>query len=226
MKHADERGGYRQTHDRTRQTPQTRYSRSSHDDGERQRAQRGGHQVKVGKRADRAEQFLVKMLTGDAVQPEEVLPLAGPDDHRDAGGETDDHRVGNELDDRTQPRRAEQREDHAGEHRRDLQAGHAVLGGDARENDDERAGGSGDLNAAAAEDRYQQSRDDRGVDALLGFCAGGDCERHCQRQRNDADDGARDDVARPMFAAQKTGAMGFEQRDHIAVEIPGLKQRS
>jgi hypothetical protein len=88
--------------------------------------------VKVGKRADRTEQFLVKMLTDDALQAEEVLPLARPDDHRDTGGETDDDRVGNELDDRTQSRRTEQRENDAGEHRRELQACHTVLGGDAR----------------------------------------------------------------------------------------------
>ena len=58
-------------------------------------------------------------------------------------------------------------------------------------------------NAAAAEHRHQQPGDDGRVQPLLGLRARGDRERHGQRQRDDADHDAGDDVSRPVCAAQQ-----------------------
>jgi hypothetical protein len=72
--------------------------------------------------------------------------------------------------------------------RRDLQTVDAVLRGDRRQDHDERARGPGDLDAAPAQRRHQEASDDGGVEALLRLRARRDRERHCERQRDHADD--------------------------------------
>ena len=57
---------------------------------------------------------------------------------------------------------------------------------DARHDDDERAGRPADLHVRAAERRDEEAGDDRAVDAGLRRHAGGDRERHRQRQRDAA----------------------------------------
>ena len=67
-----------------------------------------------------------------------------------------------ELDDGAELEDAEQNQDHAGHERRDRQPRHAVPLDDRVDDDDERAGGTADLNAGATERRDEKSGDDRG----------------------------------------------------------------
>ena len=93
------------------------------------------------------------------------------------------------------PVSAQQHQQDAGHHRAHEQAVDAVLGDDAGDDHDERAGRPADLEARAAERRDQEAGDDRAVDARLRRQAGGDGERHRQRQRDQADGDAGDQVA-------------------------------
>ena len=77
--------------------------------------------------------------------------------------------------------------------------------------------GPGDLQAAATEQRDESARDDGRVDALLGLRARSDREGHCERQRDDADDEPRDEVAQPVLALQQTGLPGLANRDHVLI---------
>ena len=72
--------------------------------------------------------------------------------------------------------------------------GDAVLGDDAGDDDDEGAGRAADLDARAAERRDEEAGDDRAVDAGLGREARGDRERHRERQRDEADGDAGDEI--------------------------------
>ena len=76
------------------------------------------------------------------------------------------------------------------------EVGHAVLHDDAVDDDDVRARRPADLHPRAAEERDEEARDDRGEDAGLRRDAGGDRKRHRERQGDDADRQARDDVGR------------------------------
>ena len=85
-------------------------------------------------------------------------------------------------------------QDDAGHHRAHEQAVDAVLGDDAGHDDDERAGRPADLHVRAAERRDDEAGDDRAVDAGLRRHARGDRERHGQRQRDEADRDAGDQI--------------------------------
>ena len=85
-------------------------------------------------------------------------------------------------------------EDDAGHHRAHEQAVDAVLGDDARDHDDERAGRSADLHVRSAERRDDEAGDDRAVDAGLRRHARRDGEGHRQRQRDQADRHAGDQI--------------------------------
>ena len=76
---------------------------------------------------------------------------------------------------------------------------------DARQDDNKSSGRSCNLDSAAAEYRYHQPGNDRRVDALLRLCSRSDSEGHGQRQRNDANNHARQDVTRPLVAPEQTG---------------------
>ena len=72
---------------------------------------------------DECGEFFVEVQAGGCgMQAEEILPLAHPDDDRDAGRESHDHRTGNETDHAAEPRDAQHQQDHAGHQGRCLQA--------------------------------------------------------------------------------------------------------
>ncbi|MCY1413089.1 hypothetical protein D9M71_285140 [compost metagenome] len=194
-------------HQRPGHLAQVGNARREQHQGEGQQRQHGGHHMQLRQRLQQVPELLVEMLAADRRQAEEVLPLADPDDHPDAGGEADDHRRRDELDDRPQARHAEQQEDDPGHDGGDLQPVDAVLRGHPGEDDDEGAGRPGDLHSAAAEQGDQRAGDDRRVDALLRLDPGtdGDGEGHRQRQRHHPDDHPGNQVARPVRAAQQTG---------------------
>jgi hypothetical protein len=186
-----------------------------------QQCERGGRNVQLRGDLQQVPHLLVKMLAGHCRQTEEVLPLPGPDDDGDARSETRDDGIGNELDDRPETRDAEEQQDHAGQQRRDLQPVDAVPGSNARQDDDERAGRTCNLQPTAPEHGNSQAGDDGRVEALLGFGPRSDRKRHRQRQRHDADDHAGNDVAQPVCAAQQARMPSLQQSDH-SVDLPYL----
>ena len=102
-------------------------------------------------------------------QPEEVRPLAHPDDDADSGRESHDHGIRNEAQDSAESGDAQEDEDHSRHGRGQQQAIDAELCGDPRQDDDEGAGGARDLDTAASEQRYDQAGNDSGIDARRGF---------------------------------------------------------
>lgn len=134
------------------------------------------------------------------LQSEKVLHLTGEDDHRDPRCEACDDGIGNELDQRTHARQPEDHEDGAGDQRADDKSFVAVLCDDAVDDDHERAGGTTDLHAAAAEGRDEKAGDDRRVKPTLGRHSGSDGEGEGERKRDDADHHAGNHVARQRFA--------------------------
>ena len=98
---------------------------------------------------------------------------------------------------------------HAGHHRAHEQAVDAVHGDDPGHDDHERAGGSADLSLRSAQRGDQKARDDGAVDAGLRREAGGDGERHGQRQGHQTDGDAGDNVlqklAQRVFAEADDG---------------------
>jgi len=75
---------------------------------------------------------------------------------------------------------------------------------DAGHDDDE--GAPADLHARPAERGNKEARDDGGVNACLGLCAGGDTKGHRQWQRDQANGDAGDEVSREIVPRVATQA--------------------
>ena len=103
----------------------------------------------------------------------------------------------------------EQDQDDAGHQRAHEQAVEAVGRDDARDDDDERAGRPADLHPRAAERRDDETGDDRAVDAVLRRQPRRDGEGHGQRERDQADGDAGEEVA-----AERTPAVPLAQALH------------
>ena len=96
-------------------------------------------------------------------EAEEVLELAGEDDHGDPGGEPDRDRVGHKLDEASQSQEACENQHPAGHQGGKDKAVHAVRRDGCRHDDDECACGPADLEAVAAKQRNEKSANDGGV---------------------------------------------------------------
>jgi hypothetical protein len=94
--------------------------------------------------------------------------LAGQNDDRDGGGETDRHRIGDILDVGPPAHGADDHHDDAGHHRDKNQAVIAMPLDDRVNQDDECAGRAADLKPAAAKGGYQKAADDRRVQPAIG----------------------------------------------------------
>src|SRR5262249_41045845 len=103
--------------------------------------------------------------------------------------------------------------------RRDREAIDAVALDDSVDDDDERARGTADLDARAAERRDEESRDDGGPETGRGGEAAGDREGDRQRDRDDADDDAGREGADAEVAAGGEGGAGL--RRGVAAERRG-----
>ena len=165
-------------------------------------------------------ELLVKVGAHGCRQAGEGRPLPHPDHHRDAAGEAHDHGVGDETNDGAGAGESQHQQHAAGDQRGELQAIHAVAGGDARKDDDKGPGGARNLQPATATGRDHQSRDDRGVDALLGPRAGGNRKRHRERQGHHANDQAGEDVARPVSLREQAAAPCLHDRQHLPALPP------
>ena len=85
-----------QSHQRSRHAFEAGQSRREDHEQQREQGERGGDRIELRQCVEQLPQFLVEVLALHRRQPEEILPLADPDDDADAGGEADDHRVRDE----------------------------------------------------------------------------------------------------------------------------------
>ncbi|MNZ92403.1 hypothetical protein D3C78_1114270 [compost metagenome] len=174
-------------------------------------------QLDAGQGAQQVEHLLGEVRgAGGHRQAEGVLELQAGDDHADAGGEAEGHRVGHELDQPAGLEQAEGDHDQAGEHAAQQQAAETVLLDDGQQDDHEGGGGAGDVEARAAGEGDQRGGHQHGVQAVLRRCADGDGQGHGQRDGDDADGEAGENVAAQGLAAV-AGAQGL---------APGGEQRN
>jgi hypothetical protein len=103
--------------------------------------------------------------------------------------------VRDELDRRPKTRDPEHDQENSGHERRDDEAVDSVLLDDAVDDHYESARRAADLHARSAECGDDQARDNRGPQSPARLDAARNCERDCERQRNDSDDHAGDRVA-------------------------------
>lgn len=90
----------------------------------------------------------------------EVAQLACRDDDSDAAREPHGHRVRDMTDEASKTAQADEREENAGHHHDHHQPVDAVPGDRRRHQHDEGAGGTTDLDAAAAQGRDEKAADD------------------------------------------------------------------
>ncbi|MFN8125303.1 MAG: hypothetical protein U0R64_02140 [Candidatus Nanopelagicales bacterium] len=148
--------------------------------------------------------------------PERRRDLLERDDHRDAEREALDHRQWDEPDVATQAgKRHDQQQDacHEPDHEDSVSS---VPRDDGDEDDRHRAGRSGDLQVAPAEDRRQDPGDDGGHQARPGPQPRRDPEGERQRQRHHShrDPGQQVPAGKPTHLAQVVRA-GHEVPDPI-----------
>ena len=148
------------------------------------------------------------------VEAEEVAQLGAGDEDGDAVREADDDRARDEADGDAHAGEPHDDQHDAGHHRAHEQAVDAVLRDDAGDDDDERAGRPGNLHARTAQRRDDEAGDDGAVDAGLWRQAGGDRERHGERQRHQADGDAGGHVGgggTPVVRAQAGDETGSQR---------------
>ena len=114
-----------------------------------------------------------------------------------------------------EPQEPDREQDQPGHHRREDQPVHPVLLDRRRHQHDEGAGRPADLEAAAAKRRHEEAADDRRVKAPVRRDAGGDRDRHRQRQGDDGDrqpgDGVGPEIQEPVALAQDGDELRSEE---------------
>ena len=140
---------------------------------------------------------LLDELGGNLVdrKAEQVFDLTRENDHGDAGGEAGDDRFRDVLDPRPQPREAGDDQDQSGHQGCQDQPIVPVLLNDVEDDHDEGARWAADLEATASKRRNQEAGDHSGQQPLVGCRARGDCQCHGERQSDDCNSEACDDIA-------------------------------
>jgi hypothetical protein len=121
-------------------------------------------------------------------QAQKVLDLGGEDDDRDSACESGHDGIGDEFDRASETGETHRDQEHSGHQSADGEPVHAVLLDDSVDDHDESAGGAADLNAAASQERDEESGHERGDEALFRGDSRGDRERQSERNRDDSDD--------------------------------------
>src|SRR3954447_7358468 len=101
------------------------------------------------------------------VESEEVFYLRAGDEDGNSVGESNDHWAGDELYRGAEPGEAHDDQEYAGHDGAHEESIDAVSGDNARDYDDEGAGGATDLSLRAAQGGDEKSGDDRAVDSCL-----------------------------------------------------------
>jgi len=156
------------------------------------------------------------------LQAEQVFQLAGANDDRDARREADRHRIGHELHERAEPEPARQRQHHAGQKDGEDQPVHTMGRGGHVDQNDEGAGGSADLEPAAAQQRNEEAANDRRDQALRRACARGNGDGDGERQRHDGDGEAGNCVGPEL---RKAVALAQHRDELWRVEIREARRR-
>ena len=139
-------------------------------------------------------------------QPEKVADLRAGDEDRDTVRESHHDRPGDETDGSASAGHAKDDEHDARHHRAHVQAGDAVLRDYPGNDHDECASGAADLNPRSAERRDDEAGDDRAVDAGLRREARGDRKGHGERQCDQSDRDAGDEIlpeGHPVVVAKR-----------------------
>ena len=199
MKQRDGGGGSECDNDRAGHT--LRVFQTDNHDG--QRSERDGCSLPGNRVCGLRERLhAMEKIAGYMVhaQTEEVTDLRAGDEDGDAVGEANDDGPREIFHRGAHARCAEKNEQNAGHHGAGEEAVDAVLGDNAGNHHDERAGGAADLRFGAAETGNDEARDDGAVDSGLRGYAGGDGEGHGERQGNQADGYAGNDVGKKFVA--------------------------
>lgn len=153
-------------------------------------------------------------------QSAEVFNLRAENEDGDAAGKPRRDGVRDIFDHRSQARRTHDEQYHSGHNGTDGKIGGSVLGINAIQNDDERAGRAANADFGAAQTRNQKARDDGGEDARLWRNAGSDGKRHCQRQSYNANGNAGDKIRleiRPRVGLERIQQFWMEAKDGVHV---------
>ena len=111
-------------------------------------------------------------------------------------------------------------EDDPGEQRREQQSVEAELRDDARDDDDECAGRTADLDPASAQQRNEEAADDRGDQPRFRRRSRRDRDRNAERQRDE-----RDRDARHRVAEEQAPRIVFQRRQELGLHPPPLRGR-
>lgn len=169
--------------------------------------------MQVGQGMQQLPQLGVKVWANRRGYAEKIGPLSGPDDDTDAGSEANNDGLGYKFDHPAKPRYAHEHQHQTRHQCGNLQTGHAMACSDTGKHHNERTGGAGDLQSAAAKERHSEAGNDRCVDTLLGLGTGGDSKGHGQRQRYDANSQAGNQIGQPVLPLEEFGTVSFEQGD-------------
>ena len=161
---------------------------------------------------EESHHLFMEVLTLRLFETEEVVPLPRPDDDADPGREANNDGVGDELHQAAQLGHAHDHQDHPGHQGGDLQPIEPVLRRNAGQDDDEGAGRTRNLQAAATERGGNKTGHNRGVDTILGFRSRGNGKGHRQRQSHQADHDACNDVGEPIAGSEIAAANRLLQR--------------
>ncbi len=129
------------------------------------------------------------------LQAEEVLDLQGGDHDGDTAGKAQGHRGRNVFDEAAEARHPHGHQEAARDQGGHQEPPHPELLGHRVEDHHEGGGGPRDGEAGAPGHGDHDTGDDGGVEAVLGWHAAGDGQRHGQRDGDDADRDAGDEVS-------------------------------
>ena len=149
-------------------------------------------------------------------QAEKILDLT--DHNRDGNAECKSrgNRAGDVFEQLAESANAHDDQQDARHDRRKDQAVHAVRRDDPGNDRCKCRGRTGNLHTAAAEERDQESGDNRGIETLLRIDTGSKRKRDGKRQRYDRDDHARDQVLDKLRLR-----VGFHDRKELRFELFG-----
>ena len=152
---------------------------------ERDRAEVAGHGFQA---AEKIARHVVDL------QSKKILELRAGDHHGDSVGESHHHRPGNVFDRAAQSGGAQKNQEDAGDAGAHEEAVNPVPGDDAGNHHDKRARRAANLHPRSAQRGDQEPGNHRAVESGLRRHSGSDGERHGQRQGNQPNGHARDQV--------------------------------
>ena len=132
-------------------------------------------------------------------QTEEVLELSGEDADGNTKCKADRDRLRDKFDQIAEMAQSHDDHDDTGQKSSDCKSGHAILGDDAVDDNNECCGRTADLHAAATEQGDEESCDDGCVQTLLRIDTGGNGKCNRQRQCDDRHDDTCDDILHKLF---------------------------